>query len=1028
MATTTVTDEKEKKKKQKKDFVFFDNQKPGVWVVRSDKMWGEVPGDKLVIHWKNEVHEEVNYLDEDLFLNIKDAKTGELVKQERINHLVEKETDIETGREYEIQMIIKERFHMGIATTAEYTPPVALIPEGINRYMLTWGELEWSYIKDEVERQHNVNWERDVDVVLKINRYEGDEISPKEEWRFPGFRNMEIVGGMIKEITLSVLTKTDKKNLKEIFRVYTLPGKEKKVLDTLTFNSPQIEPYFYLDREVHETDANHIRASWEIPDEKWEIVTKEFKKKKKELSNYEINLKLYSKSGDDWVEFRGDEIRQVFSKGTWFIVNIPGGTIYKAKLIMTDKNDPEGFTPTLIESNEFYFPRKNNEVTLIPMDSIRAFAYWHLNKDEIYAIMKEKHNAEPGSIRTILQIYHDFAGGLHHHGHLDIDFNMHTTDNYYLELEPDKVYRARILAIAEGWKTEFITPYSNPIQTMREIRGNSPVSYISFPQPQDHPTNRRLQSRLGTADHSQGKIIFHMHAHLPFVWDRINYGTSGYWRPGGYVEEWFHEAMRETYLPLIRVFDQLIREGVDFKVSMDISPTLCNMMRNPILQEEFINYIDSLIALAKTEFQRTTREEPWYSENAKMHLREFRSCKSTFLKYNRDLTQAFKKFQDMGKMEILTCGATHGYLPLMGSKHIEAIRGQIKTAVLDYEQTFGRKPYGIWLPECAYTTGIEKVLQDFGLRYFFSETHTVLLGDSYNEFGVNAPSYIKGSQVAVFARDPETGKQVWSGDEGYPGDPDYLEFHIRGGPLKYNRITDRRGGFKQPYVQERAEFKASIHAQNFLENRNFRFNHIKHWFWKKPVVVATYDAELFGHHWYEGPRFIYYLFKKLHYDQNQTELTTPMHYLAEHSYNQEIWPTPSSWGHKGTFEKWMYGSISWMYRHMNDACQEMVNLASWAVEKQLYNEPWDNPGRRMLNQMARELLLAQNSDAGFNISNGHFIDRMKDMYFRNLNNFWMLANMFVGWMQTGNFDDVRLRKVERAEQIFPIIDPFVWAK
>jgi 1,4-alpha-glucan branching enzyme len=176
--------------------------------------------------------------------------------------------------------------------------------------------------------------------------------------------------------------------------------------------------------------------------------------------------------------------------------------------------------------------------------------------------------------------------------------------------------------------------------------------------------------------------------------------------------------------PLINVFEALEQEGVDFRLSMDISPTLCNMMRNPVLQEEFLNYIDSLIALAKTEIERTSRQEPWYTYVARMHLSEFRKAKSTFLRYNRDVTKAFKHFQDAGYLEIATCGATHGFLPLMGSRFTEAIRGQIKTAVIDYTETFGRKPYGIWLPECAYAPGIEHILQEFGLRYFFTESHT----------------------------------------------------------------------------------------------------------------------------------------------------------------------------------------------------------------------------------------------------------------------------------------------------------------
>jgi len=999
-----------------------------VKTVSSEILWGEVPGDKLVIHWGDNVHNRINYLDEDLFLHLVDADSGETVQQQRVNFLVEKEMDIEPGQRYIIKLAIYEKFHMGIATTAEVTPPISFIREGIDRYMITWGEVDWEYIKREVERQHSVKWDKEADVALRILRYEGDALAPEEEWRFPGFTDMDVVGGKIKEISLLAVRKDNRKILKEIFRLYAIPGKEKEVLDQIEITPPSMLPNFQLMRVVRETDRNHLTAIWDIPDSGWEKVSRYLKKKKKKLSDFDTVLKLYYKAGDEWHEFNPLHYKKVFGRGDWFFPNVPGGTVYQAKIVLVDPESMKEVSAPVIISNEFYIPRKENKIVLIPIDERRIFAYWHLNRDEVYKLMKDKHDAEPHNIKAYIKIYHDYAGGIYHQPHLDREFSLDHGENYYIAVDPDKVYRAQIIAVADGWKVQELTPMSNPVQTGRETPGRGEVSYISFPQPQDHPTNRPIESIHNTAGYSIGQMIIHLHAHLPFIWDRINYGTTGYWRPGGYVEEWYHEAMRETYIPLVRIFDQLLSEGVDFKLSMDISPTLCNMMRNPVLQEEFLNYIDSLIALAKTEVQRTTRQEPWYLMPAKMHLREFLRSKSTFLKYDRDLTRAFKKLQDLGKLEILTCGATHGFLPLMGSEFIEAIRGQIKTAVLDYEDTFGRKPYGIWLPECAYTPGIEKVLEEFGIRYFFSETHTIMRADTHVEFGVHAPVYIRGSQVAVFPRDPETGKQVWSGEEGYPGDPDYLEFHLRGGPLKYNRITDRRGTFKQAYVPEWADSKAAAHAQHFMENRNFRFDYIKNWFWKKPLVVATYDAELFGHHWYEGPRFLYYMFKKMYYNQNQTELTTPSHYLAQHQYNQEIYPTPSSWGDKGTFDKWMYGSVSWMYRHMNDACEEMINLSTWGRDNGMDNSQKDNPGVRILSQMARELLLTQNSDAGFNISNGHFADHMKKLYFNNLNSFWTLANMFVRFMQTGEFDEIKLRKMERSGNIFPVIDPFVWAR
>jgi predicted glycosyl hydrolase (DUF1957 family) len=1007
----------------------FENPSPRLKTFRSEVIWGEVPGDRLVVHWDDSLHGMINYLDEDLYLQVINSEDGSIFRESRINYLAEKEVDVKAGVEYVVRMVVKEKFRMAVATTSEHTPGVNFIPESINRYMLTWSELDWDHIRREVLTEHDVDWNKDIQTALRIERWQADELAPLVEWRYPGMRDMEIVGGSIREITLLVVKKADNAQLKEIFKITLVPGGVKKVLDELTVTTPLLTPFFYLYRVVRETDSSHLRVKWDVPQEMWAEVEAYLKKdRKKPLSEHDLVLRLYQVSGEGTREHDPDNIKKVFGNGDWYFTNLPHGATYFARLVLVNQDTGKEISRPVMVSNDFYIPFKEDRLVLLPIDENRIFAYWHLNKADVWQRLVDKHDAKPGNVEYYIRLFHEWAGGLHHHQQLDAPFHMDYTDSYYMNVEPDKVYRGQLIAVVDGWKVEELTPISNSIQTNRTEGGTAPVSYQDFPQPQDHPTNRRLESPHGTSSYSIGKLIMHLHAHLPFVGQRINYGTSGYWRPGGYIEEWFHEAMRETYIPLIWIFEDLVREGVDFKLSMDISPTLCNMMRNPLLQEEFLNYLDSLIGLAKTETQRTAREEPWYYRVARMHLATMRRCKSTFLRYGRNITRAFKKFQDLGKLEISTCGATHGFLPLMGSAYVEAVRGQIKTAVLDYIDTFGRRPYGIWLPECAYTTGIEKVLQEFGLRYFFCETHTVMNSDSHVDFGVHAPVYLKGSQISVFARDPETGKQVWSGDEGYPGDPDYLEFHIRGGPLKYNRITNRQSGmYKEAYVPEWAEGKAASHAQNFVDNRNFRFQHIRNWFWKKPLVVATYDAELFGHHWYEGPRFLYYMFKKMHYDQNQTELTTPSHYLAEYPLEQEVYLTPSSWGDKGTFDKWMYGSVSWMYRHMNDACSEMIKLTSWAREKEMHHAPADEPGVRILSQMARYLLLSQNSDHGFNMSNGHFVDRIKDMFSDDLKNFWILANMFVKYMHEGDYDEIQLRKLERHLVIFPVIDPFAWS-
>ena len=47
-----------------------------------------------------------------------------------------------------------------------------------------------------------------------------------------------------------------------------------------------------------------------------------------------------------------------------------------------------------------------------------------------------------------------------------------------------------------------------------------------------------------------------------------------------------------------------------------------------------------------------------------------------------------------GNLDIITCAATHGYLPIL-RENPETIKGQINTAIRNHENIFGTKPLGI---------------------------------------------------------------------------------------------------------------------------------------------------------------------------------------------------------------------------------------------------------------------------------------------------------------------------------------------
>ena len=258
-----------------------------------------------------------------------------------------------------------------------------------------------------------------------------------------------------------------------------------------------------------------------------------------------------------------------------------------------------------------------------------------------------------------------------------------------------------------------------------------------------------------------------LHGHLPFVRHPEHEDFL--------EEDWFYEAITETYIPLIKIFERLINEGVAFRLTMTLSPTLLSMFCDPLLQERYLKHINRLIELAHKEIERNAWQQEFH-RLAVMYLNEFYSAREVFERYQRNLSLAFKRFQDLDRLEIITCAATHGYFPLMDI-HRESVRAQVKVAVSHYESIFARRPKGIWLPECGYVPGHDEILKEAGLRYFFSDAHGVLHGTPRPKYGVFAPVYCKGTGVACFSRDLESSKQVWSSVEGYPGDYNYREFY-----------------------------------------------------------------------------------------------------------------------------------------------------------------------------------------------------------------------------------------------------------
>lgn len=519
---------------------------------------------------------------------------------------------------------------------------------------------------------------------------------------------------------------------------------------------------------------------------------------------------------------------------------------------------------------------------------------------------------------------------------------------------------------------------------------------------------------------SKGYLALVLHAHLPYVRHPEH---------ENFLEErWLFEAITETYIPLIKSFNKLVDEGIPFRLTFSMSPPLVSMLSDNLLQHRYINHLNKTIELAEKEIQRTRGTS--FQNIAEMYRDMLYETRYIFCDiYNRNIVTAFKRLGNLGRLEITTCAATHGFLPLM-MINPNAVRAQVGIAVKTHTRHFGEPPRGIWLPECAYTAGIDDILKEFGLKFFFTDTHGILYASHRPRYGNFAPIYCP-TGVAAFGRDIESSKQVWSADEGYPGDFNYREYYrdigfdldfnyikpyihpdgirINTG-LKYYSITGRNVE-KQPYDFYRAKEKAAEHASNFMFNRELQIKYLSTLMDRPPLIVAPYDAELYGHWWFEGPIFLEHLIRKIHYDQNIIELVTPSDYLKKFPCNQVSRPCASSWGNNGYNEVWLNDTNHWIYRHLHLAANRMTELVDTFPNAQGLLD-------RALKQAARELLLAQSSDWAFIMSTGTMTEYAIKRTKKHLLNFTGIYEQ----IKNNRLEENWISELEWKNNIFPHID------
>jgi 1,4-alpha-glucan branching enzyme len=528
----------------------------------------------------------------------------------------------------------------------------------------------------------------------------------------------------------------------------------------------------------------------------------------------------------------------------------------------------------------------------------------------------------------------------------------------------------------------------------------------------------------------KGYFTFVLHSHLPWV---LGHGR---WPHG---TDWLNEAIAECYIPLLNKIIQLADEGYHPRLNIGITPILQEQLRSPILINEFEYYLKNKIEAADNDIKEFSKKgQKTFLQIAMMWRDYYLRISEDFKdKFKKDLLKSFSQLQKQGYIEIMTSAATHGYLPLL--KNDRSVDAQINLGVQVYKKNFGQAPNGIWLPECAYRPsykwtppvgadktsynrkGVDEFLSKHNLEYFIIDSHLLKGGKAigvylarfkalknlwqhfekefveikedfekspYEIYLVSSNFQIK--PVAVFSRDPETALQVWSGDSGYPGEAQYLDFHKKKFPggLRYWCVTDPKIdlALKEIYNPDVVEDRVKTHARHFVslvKKISTQYYEKK----KRPIVICTpFDTELFGHWWFEGPNWLYYVLKFIEQDK-EIELATGKTVLENLEHDKIISLPEGSWGEGGFHYIWLNQLNDWTWKRIYEAEDEFYSLYDKFVDSR------NEKALRILKQLSRELLLLQSSDWQFLISTLSARDYAELRFRSHFENFKQLARM-----------------------------------
>ena len=423
-------------------------------------------------------------------------------------------------------------------------------------------------------------------------------------------------------------------------------------------------------------------------------------------------------------------------------------------------------------------------------------------------------------------------------------------------------------------------------------------------------------------------------------------------------------AISDTYLPLLNMFADLEAEGIPFKINMCISPTLCEMLADPVIQQQYIEWLDKLISLGNDEIKKYPKDNTkklLAVESLNKAIQNKRDFQEVL---NQDILSKIEYYVRRGNIELLGTTATSIFLPHYSDLD-EVIRAQIETGLQIHKKYFGIAPEGFYLPYLAYFPGLEFILRSYGFNYTILDSQSLLFAEPQPENGIFTPARCCNS-LAVFGADNEGIKKYTSNpvyknkekDVGYEADSEYLARHL-GTEIKERVST----GFaywqadgETLYDKDLAINEANAAAEDFLKSKNERLSKAQEIQPEKDLsLVCNIDGDLLGGTWHEGICWLEAVLRQ-NFAQNDIEFVFCSDIIKDNQFSlQRVKPYFSAAIGAGYGENMLENSNGWMLRYVRKASERMIDLTSRFK---------DDTGlkARSLNLAAKEVLLAQSGD------------------------------------------------------------------